>query len=102
MSERVETFALEFSSQGAPVPLLQALAAQVFRHARCVSPPGDELAAALSQAAAGGAFNGARRCDVQIRAGEGKVEILVSANGGRVWQGSCPRAHEAAAGDRDE
>jgi hypothetical protein len=89
VSQRVHNFALEFSSQGAPVPLLQALAGQVFRHVGCGSAPLEELAAALRQATAEGAFGGARRCDVQLRATHQTLEILVSANGGRVWQGSC-------------
>jgi hypothetical protein len=83
------TFALEFSTQGAPVPLLEALAGQVFHYVGCVSPPTGELAAALTKATADGAFNGARRCDVQLRAHHQTLEILVSANGGRIWQSSC-------------
>jgi hypothetical protein len=99
VSERVQNFALEFSSQGAPVPLLQELAGEVFRHVGCVLAPMDELVAALQQATAGGAFGGPRRCDVQIRAGQSTVDILVSANGGRIWQGSCARPQQALTTD---
>jgi hypothetical protein len=53
-----------------------------------VSPPVSELAAALERATAGSAF-GPGRCDVQMRATPQQLEILVSANGGRVWQGIC-------------
>ena len=82
-------FALEFSSQGVPVPLLEQLAGQVLKYAGCADAPVEGLAAALEQATAGGGFGGAARCDVQLRARNGAVEILVSANGGRVWQTSC-------------
>jgi hypothetical protein len=82
-------FALEFSSQGAPVPLIEELARQVFRHVGCTTVPSEELTAALAKATAGGAFGGAPRCDVQFRAHNNMLEILVSANGGRVWQTSC-------------
>ncbi len=88
---RVQTFALELSSQGAPVSLLQEIADRVFTYAGCVSAPVDDLAAALRQAAAGGTFGGVCRCDLQMRANQDRLEILVSANGGRIWQGSCPR-----------
>ena len=70
------------------MPLLEELAEQVFRHVGCATPPGESLTAALQKAAAGG-FGGAARCDVQLRAHNHTLEILVSANGGRVWQGSC-------------
>lgn len=83
------SFFLEFSSQGAPLPLLETLAGDVFRHVGCTTAPTGELTAALARATADGAFGGARRCDVQLRAHNHTLEILVSANGGRVWQGSC-------------
>jgi hypothetical protein len=78
-------FALEFSSQGVASSLLGDLAAQVLTHVGC---PADvpELTDALEQAVAKGAFGGERRCDVQFRAANGTLEILVSSNGGRVWQ----------------
>jgi hypothetical protein len=83
------TFLLEFSSQGAPLPLLETLAGEVFRHVGCTTAPTGELMAALAKATADDAFGGARRCDVQLHAHNQTLEILVSANGGRVWQGSC-------------
>lgn len=89
MSQSAFSFALEFSSQGAPVPLLEELAGQVFRFTGCTAVPTDELRAALVKATADGAFGGARRCDVQLRAVNHTLEILVSANGGRIWQISC-------------
>ncbi len=49
----------------------------------------EQLRGALAQATADGTFGGARRCDVQLRAHNQKLEILVSANGGRLWQTSC-------------
>jgi hypothetical protein len=83
------TLTLEFSSQGAPVPLLEELAGEVFRHVGCTTVPAQELAAALAKATAEGTFGGARRCDIQLRAHNHSLEILVSANGGRIWQASC-------------
>jgi hypothetical protein len=82
-------FALEFSSQGASVALLEELAGQVFRHVGCPAAPMGELGAALTAATAGSTFGGASRCDVQFRAHNHSLEILVSANGGRIWQTSC-------------
>ena len=89
MSPAPFTFSLEFSSQGVPGPLLEELAGQVFRHVGCATHPGEGLTAALAKATANGAFGGAARCDVQLRAHNHTLEILVSANGGRIWQGSC-------------
>ena len=83
------SFALEFSGQGVPVPLLEELAAQVFRFTGCTGVPTGELRAALMTATAEGTFGGAPRCDIQLRARNHTLEILVSANGGRVWQTSC-------------
>ena len=82
-------FALELSSQGAPVALIADLAAHVCRHVGCEQVPSVELTAALTQATADGAFGGARRCDVQFRAKPNVLQILVSANGGRIWQTDC-------------
>jgi hypothetical protein len=82
-------FALELSGQGAPAGLLAELAATVFRHVGCIDAPTAELAAALNQAAAAKAFGGAARCDVQFRTRHDTLEVLVSANGGRIWQSAC-------------
>jgi hypothetical protein len=82
-------FALEFSGQGVPAALLEALAGQVLEHVRCETAPRRELSDALERATSGGTFGGARRCDVQFRAHNQTLEILVSANGGRIWQASC-------------
>ena len=89
MSQSAAAFALEFSSQGAPVSLLEELTAHVLRHAGCTTLPGAELTEALTTATAGVTFGGARRCDVQFRARNQQMEILVSAGGGRIWQTSC-------------
>jgi len=72
-----------------PGPLLEELAGQVFRHVGCTTHPAEELTAALARATAGGGFGGSARCDIQLRAHNRTLEILVSANGGRIWQGSC-------------
>lgn len=89
MSQSASSFTLEFSSQGAPALLLEELAWQVFRFTGCTAVPTDALRAALAKATADGAFGGSRRCDVQLRANSHTLEILVSANGGRIWQMSC-------------
>ncbi len=82
-------FALELSGQGAPLALLADLAAQVCRHVGCEAVPEQELAAALTKATASGNAFGARRCDVQFLAKRNRLEIVVSSNGGRIWQTAC-------------
>ncbi len=79
-------FALEFSSQGAPADLVEELAAQVLRYVGCVPAAMPELTQALEQAAAQTGSGGTRRCDVLFRAHNDKLDILVSSNGGRIWQ----------------
>jgi hypothetical protein len=79
-------FALECSSQGAPASLVEDLAANVFRHVGCATEHAEGLSEALEQAVEKGALDGDRRCDVQFRARNGMLEVLVSANGGRIWQ----------------
>jgi len=81
-------FALEFSSQGVSAQLLTALASQVLLHLGSSAEAVPELDEALQEAVAQGAATGDRRCDVQFRAHAGRLEILVSSNGGRVWQTS--------------
>jgi len=82
-------FALEVSSQGAPVSLLESLARQVLDDVGCTSAPMGELTAALAKAAASGSFGGPARCDLQVRAYANALDILVSSNGGRIWQTRC-------------
>ena len=80
-------FALEFSSQGAPASLVEDLAANVFRHVGCAPSPIEGLSEALAKATAKtSGSTGERRCDVQFRAHKGTLEVLVTSNGGRVWQ----------------
>jgi hypothetical protein len=84
-------FSLELSSQGLPAALLEDLALNVFHHCGCGANHADELRQALQQAvddAKGSA--GPRRCDVQFRAGQRKLDVLVTANGGRLWQATIP------------
>jgi hypothetical protein len=81
-------FSLEFSSQGAPAALLNDLAAQVLGHVGCTGANLLALSDALQSAVAKGAAGGPRRCDVQFRVHGGTLEIVVTANGGRVWQTS--------------
>jgi hypothetical protein len=82
-------FSLELSSQGVEASLVEELAAHVLEHVGCSREEIPELAGALEQAVARNAF-GERRCDVQFRAQNGKLEILVSSNGGRIFQTSRP------------
>lgn len=79
-------FALEFSSQGAPAPLVEELASQVLKYVGCPPAPVPEMTAALERAVEKTAAGGERRCDVQFRAHNGKMDILITSNGGRVFQ----------------
>ena len=79
-------FALEFSSQGVPVALLGDLASHVLGHVGCAADSLPELPDALQKAVARGSAEGERRCDVQFRAHGGRLDIVVSSNGGRIWQ----------------
>lgn len=89
VSSSAFSFALELSSQGAPVLLIAELTAQVCRHVGCTDVPEAELTAALTKASSSGTFGGATRCDVQFHTRQRNLEILVSANGGRIWQTAC-------------
>ena len=80
-------FALEFSSRAVSASLLGDVARQVLGHVGCSRHDLPELAGALEQAAGNG--NGTeRRCDVQFRAHNGTLEILVSSEDGRIFQTS--------------
>jgi hypothetical protein len=81
-------FALEFSSQGVPAGLLGELASQVLDHLGCRDGSAPDLPEALQEAVASGVTSAGDRCDVQFRAHGGTLEILVSRNGGRIWQAS--------------
>jgi hypothetical protein len=84
-------FSLEFSSQAAPAALLDDLAAKVLAYVGCADASLEGFADALQQAAQGttkGSVGGASRCDVQFRVHGAKLEVVVTANGGRVWQTS--------------
>ena len=89
VSSSAFSFALELSSQGAPVLLIAELTAHVCRHVGCTDVPEAELTAALTKASSSGTFGGATRCDVQFHTRQRNLEILVSANGGRIWQTAC-------------
>jgi hypothetical protein len=84
-------FTLEFSSQGVSASLLGDLTAQVLEHVGSTNPP-PELIDSLQKAVAKGSAGADSRCDVQFRAQPGTLEIVVSSNGGRVWQTSLPVA----------
>jgi hypothetical protein len=83
-------FSLELSSQGASAELLGHLARQVLEHVGASTKTLPELTQSLQQAVTQGAVGANRRCDVQFRAQADKVEIVVSSNGGRIWQTSLP------------
>ena len=86
-------FSLEFSSQGAPAALLEELSAQLLTHLGVQVSEWPELSSALQKAVETGSaammqpHGGAHpRCDVQFRVNGAKLEVVVTANGGRVWQ----------------
>jgi hypothetical protein len=84
-------FSLEFSSQAAPAALLDELAAKVLAYVGLSDTADNELPGfsdALKQAVATGAVGGASRCDIQFRVQGAKLEVVVTANGGRIWQTS--------------
>ncbi len=84
-------FSLEFSSQAAPAALLDDLAARVLAYVGLRDNADKELPGfsdALKQAVATGAVGGASRCDVQFRVQGPKLEVVVTVNGGRIWQAS--------------
>ena len=87
-------FKLEFSSQGVSADLLNELTSQVLRHVGSSADAVPEVLPALQKAVASGTAgisspgDQSRRCDVQFRAQGGKLDILVSSNGGRIWQTS--------------
>ena len=83
-------FALEVSSQGVPATLLTELASHVLSRVGSSGEAVSGLGDALQEAVAATAASGERRCDVQFRAHGGTLEILVSSNGGRIWQTSRP------------
>ena len=83
-------FTLEFSSQGVSADLLGDLTAQVLEHVGSSKAAVPELIASLQQAVAKGSAGADRRCDVQFQAQRGTLEIVVSSNGGRLWQTSLP------------
>jgi hypothetical protein len=91
-------FALEFSSQGVSPALLGDLASHVLGHVGCAAGSLPELPDALRRAVMRESTSGERRCDVQFRAQGGRLDIVVSANGGRIWQTSqpIPDPHDAA------
>jgi hypothetical protein len=79
-------FALEVSSQGAPASLVDDLAQQIFKHVGCAPASIPAMTEAIESAVERTGALGPRRCDVQFRAGGGKLEILISSNGGRIFQ----------------
>jgi hypothetical protein len=82
-------FSLEFSSQAAPAALLDDLAAKVLAYVGLNDTVDTELpgfSSALKQAVTTSAVGGASRCDVQFRVQGAKLEVVVTANGGRIWQ----------------
>lgn len=91
-------FKLEFSSQGVSAELLNELTSEVLHHVG-LSPdavpdvmPALQKAVATGTAGIGSPGDQSRRCDVQFRAQSGKLDILVSSNGGRIWQTSLQLA----------
>jgi hypothetical protein len=82
-------FALEFSSQGAPAPFLEELAANLLLYVGCSREHVPELTQALKEALTAGA-RGERRCDVRFSVRDSTLEILVTSTSGLVWETSLP------------
>jgi hypothetical protein len=78
-------FALEFPVESARTSLLADVAEHVFKHVGCSSEHVGGLSRAVDRASGGEARE---RCDVRFHAREGELEVLVSADGDRVWQTS--------------
>lgn len=83
-------FALEFSSQGVSADLLDDLAAHVLTYVGSSKDRVPHLTPSLQEAVAQGSARSDRRCDVRFHAQPGRLEIVVSSNGGRIWQTSVP------------
>lgn len=79
-------FALEVSSQGAPAALVDDLAQQIFKYVGCASTSIPAMTEAIERAVEKTDTVGVRRCDVQFRAHAGKLDIMISSNGGRIFQ----------------
>lgn len=83
------TFLLECPGPSLHVPMLGELATAFLEHLGCSTVAAGELIAALEGAIADGRLAGADRCGVQFEAHDQRLDILVSADGGCVWQTSC-------------
>ena len=79
-------FAIGCFSRDAPVSIVEDLAANIFRHVGCAPEHAEGLNEALARAARAASSDGGRRCDVQFKARNGTLEVLVTSNGGRIWQ----------------
>jgi hypothetical protein len=79
-------FALEFSSQGVPAALVDDLAGHVLQYVQCADTAVPGLTEALEHAVSNAAPGMKSRCDVQFRAQGQTLDVLVSSNGGRLWQ----------------
>lgn len=86
MASRDVSFTIDCSSQGAPLALVEELADGIFRHFGCSVSHVTGLQDALRKASGAPGVEGVRRCDVQFVAKNGTLEVLVSSNGGRLWQ----------------
>ena len=83
------TFDLQFRGQPVHAPLLEQLADAVLRQVKCAPAVAGELGAAVEKAAASGRLGADPQCDLRFRAHGSTLEILLSADGGAVWQISC-------------
>lgn len=81
-------FAIEVSSQGAPAGLVDDLAQQIFKYVGCAKTSISAMTEAIERAVEKTEATGPRRCEVQFRAGGGTLEIVISSDGGRIFQES--------------
>ncbi|MEQ1870278.1 MAG: hypothetical protein ABL961_09675 [Vicinamibacterales bacterium] len=81
-------FAIEVSTQGAPAGLVDDLAQQIFTYVGCAKTSISAMTEAIERAVDKTGAAGPRRCDVQFRAGGGKIDVLISSDGSRIFQES--------------
>ena len=86
MADHDFLFALDLSDEPHFDRMLQDLVAVVLRFVGFQAETIETVTADVRAALAGGAVEGAARCDVRFRAGGGTLRISVAFAGGRTWE----------------